>query len=249
MLIKFSMMMFVLAGVIYSMPAAHNRVAAQTPNRSTAKPAGQYTCPMHPDVIKSKPGRCPKCQMALRYTKTKPEKETAAPETSSTANDPGAVFSVKVRDVVIQDQHGKSLNFYRDLVKGRVVAVNFVFTTCTAICPSLTATFRRVQQELAARSLKVQLISISVDPTTDTPERLHAFASKFKAEPGWTFVTGNSSDIDSLLKEFGVAVANKNDHTPMILIGNDETGYWTRAYGLSSPTSLVKLITEATNRK
>jgi protein SCO1 len=224
------LLLLMLTSAIYSLP-----VAAQTPK--------VYSCPMHPSVTSSKPGKCPKCQMTLRPTRAKAEKPPApAPE-------PAAVSAIRIPDVTIQDQNGKSLNFYKDLVKGKVVAVNFVFTTCTAICPSLTATFRRVQQELVERKLQAQLISISVDPTVDTPERLHDFAAKFKAEPGWTFVTGNAADIDRLLQEFGVAVANKNDHTPMILIGNDETGYWTRAYGLSSPTALVKLITEAANKK
>jgi protein SCO1/2 len=91
----------------------------------------------------------------------------------------------------------------------------------------------------------VHLISISVDPSTDTPERLRDFAAKFKAGPGWTFVTGDKADIDSILQEFGVAIANKNDHSPMILIGNDVKGYWTRSYGLSSPTTLTELILEA----
>lgn len=234
--------------VLFVIGGSYSVTLAQTPKSSTAKPAGSYTCPMHPDVSRPKPGKCPKCQMALRFTRAKAEKVTPA-ETSPTTTDPSAISSLRIPDVPVQDQHGKSLNFYRDLVKGKVVAVNFVFTTCTAICPSLTATFRRVQQQLDKDAVKAQLISISVDPTTDTPERLHAFAEKFKVEPGWTFVTGNSSDIDLLLKEFGVAVANKNDHTPMILIGNDEAGYWTRAYGLSSPTSLVKLISDAAEKK
>jgi protein SCO1/2 len=225
MLIKV-LMVLMLTGAVYSAPA-------QTPK--------VYSCPMHPTVTSSKPGKCPKCKMALTPTRAKAEKP---PEP-----DPAAVSAIRIPDVTIQDQNGKSLNFYRDLVKGKVVAVNFVFTTCTAICPSLTATFRRLQQELAARKLEAQLISISVDPTVDTPERLRDFAAKFKAEPGWTFVTGNAADIDRLLQEFGVAVANKNDHTPMILIGNDETGYWTRAYGLSSPAALVKLMTQAANQK
>lgn len=238
MLIK-GLMLMLLMGVIYSIPVVNNVVTAQTS-------AGRYVCPMHPNVTSSKPGKCYKCKMALRLTRPKVEKP-AAPESKPT--EPGAVSSPRLPDVTVQDQNGKSLNFYSDLVKGKVVAVNFVFTTCTAICPSLTATFRKVQQQLAEQKVPAQLISISVDPTIDTPERLHEFAAKFKAEPGWTFVTGNTSDIDSILKEFGVGVANKNDHTPMVLIGNDEAGYWTRAYGLSSPTSLVKLITEAANRK
>ena len=209
----------------------------------TRKAAGHYECPMHPDVTSKKPGKCPKCGMTLRFTKDKP-KEVAPPAEPATTG-----TAVRIPDVNVLDQNGKSLNFYSDLVKGKVVAINFVFTTCTTICPPLTATFRRVQQQLAEQNSSAQLISISVDPAVDTPERLRDYAAKFKAEPGWAFVTGNTSDINSLLQQLGVAVANKNDHTPMILIGNDEAGYWTRAYGLSSPTSLVKLITEAANRK
>jgi protein SCO1 len=225
---------FVILLVLGFVPLV-NIAAAQT-----MKPAGHYECPMHPDVTSKKPGKCPKCQMALRFKKDKPKEEAPA-EPASTA--------VRFADVTVQDQNGKSLNFYNDLVKGKVVAINFVFTTCTTICPPLTATFRRVQQQLAEQKFSAQLISISVDPAIDTPERLRDFAAKFKVEPGWAFVTGATSDINSLLQQLGVAVTNKNDHTPMILIGNDETGYWTRAYGLSSPTSLVKLITDAANRK
>jgi cytochrome oxidase Cu insertion factor (SCO1/SenC/PrrC family) len=184
--------------------------------------------------------------MTLRFTREKTEEKAPA---ETPASDPAAVSSMRIPDVAVQDQNGKSLNFYTDLVKGKVVAINFVFTTCTTICPPLTATFRRVQQQLAEQNATVQLISISVDPAVDTPERLRDFAAKFKAEPGWAFVTGNTSDVNSLLQRLGVAVTNKNDHTPMILIGNDAAGYWTRAYGLSSPTSLVKLITEAAERK
>lgn len=157
--------------------------------------------------------------------------------------------AAKIPHARVLDQNGKQLNFYNDLIKGRSVAINFVFTTCTALCPSLTATFRKVQQEARARGLEVQLISISVDPTVDTPERLQEFAKKFKVEPGWTFVTGDKAEIDSLLQAFGVAVVNKNDHTPMILIGNEVTGQWTRAYGLSSPVKIVDLIQAASSRK
>jgi protein SCO1/2 len=62
-------------------------------------------------------------------------------------------------------------------------------------------------------------------------------------------VTGEKTEIESLLQALGASVANKNDHTPMILVGNDLSGYWTRTYGLSPPTTLVKLIAEAANHK
>ena len=152
-------------------------------------------------------------------------------------------------DIAVRDQTGKRLKFYTDLVKDRTVAINFIFTTCTTICPSLTATFRRVQEELAARAPDVQLISISVDPITDTPERLRDFATRFKAGPGWTFVTGDKADIDLLLLGLGAAAANASDHTPTILVSNDVTGYRTRAHGLSSPAALVRVVTEAASRK
>ena len=90
---------------------------------------------------------------------------------------------------------------------------------------------------------------MSVDPTTDTPARLHEFAAKFKAGPGWTFVTGEKSDIDEILRALGVAVANKNDHTPMILIGNEPADYWTRVHGLSSPTTITQALTDAESRE
>jgi len=216
MLIKVFLLLFVIC-VCYAEPLA------QTPKGSTSKVVTVYTCPMHPDVVGKKGGKCPKCKMALRAKRGVREEETVVVDPVG-ETDTVSSSSIRIPDVTVQDQNGKSLNFYRDLVKGRVVAVNFVFTTCTAICPSLTATFRKVQQQLQKDSLNAQLISISVDPTVDTPERLKAFAEKFKAQPGWTFVTGTSSDIDAILKEFGVAVASKNDHTPMILIGNEAAG-------------------------
>jgi cytochrome oxidase Cu insertion factor (SCO1/SenC/PrrC family) len=236
--------------------AIDTRVAsAQT--RSKSQAAKQYACPMHPEVRSSKRGKCPKCGMALRLVKTTSEGGTA-PGASGTnppvnaippeTEDPSSFSSSRIPDIVVYDQNGKRLNFYNDLIKGKTVAINFIFTTCTTICPPLTATFRKVQQDLVTSAPKATLISISVDPSTDTPQRLNDFAGKFKAGPGWTFVTGDTADIASLLRALGAAVANKNDHTPMILIGNDVAGYWTRAYGLSSPTALVKTIAEAARR-
>jgi len=184
----------------------------------------------------------------MRLRLIEPTDNTAAASSSTPASptdDQPPISSMQIPDARVYDQDGKLHYFYSDLVKGKTVAINFIFTTCTGICPPMTATLRRVQQDLPTRSPAIQLISVSVDPETDTPERLRDFAAKFHAGPGWTFVTGDRTEIDSILRALGVAIANKNDHTPMILIGNDPGHQWTRMYGLSSPTALVEAIKKA----
>lgn len=156
-----------------------------------------------------------------------------------------AVTRVKpaIPDLQLLDQDGKTVRFYSDLVKGKVVAIDFIFTTCTTICPPLGATFARIQKVLGERmGSDLQLISISVDPAVDTPQRLKAWSDKFHRKAGWTLVTGPKPDVDALLAALGSEVAGKADHTPMILIGNDATGTWTRAYGLGGATQVVKTI-------
>ena len=209
-----------------------------------------YSCPMHPDVKSRKPGKCPKCGMALRRVAASPIPKTApTDEPASTTTEKYAFSSAQIPDVRVYNQNGEALNFYSDLIKGNNVAINFIFTTCTNVCPVLTATFRRVQVELEKSEANTKLISISVDPVVDTPERLREFATKFKAGSGWTFVTGEKAEIDSLLQRLGVGSGNKNDHTSMILVGNDPADFWTRTYGLSSPSALVRVMTNASNHK
>jgi cytochrome oxidase Cu insertion factor (SCO1/SenC/PrrC family) len=222
---------------------------AATSRQKTKKPATNYACPMHPEVTSRRPGRCAKCEMALRPApaRTSDAASTIPQPTPATNNE--TVPPLRIADVSVLDQTGKRLNFYTDLVKGKVVAINFVFTTCTNVCPPLTATFRRVQIELEKARTEAQLISISVDPTTDTPERLRDFAAKFKAGPGWSFVTGDKTEIDALLSSLGAAVSNKTDHTPLVLIGNESKGFWIRTYGLSSPNMIAGVIQDAASRK
>lgn len=148
-----------------------------------------------------------------------------------------------IPDVPVLDQHGNKLHFYTDLIKDKTVAINFIFTNCTTICPPLAATFARLQKEMGDRVGKdVHLISISVDPVTDTPERLKAWGAKFKAGPGWTFVTGEKQDMDKLLNALGAAVSKREDHTPAMIIGNDSKGVWTRTYGLAKITQILGVI-------
>jgi len=176
----------------------------------------------------------------------------AAQRESSVTRPTGADIkqaSLNIPDVPVYDQNGKKLSFYSDLVKDRTVAINFIFTACTTICPPLTATMSSVQQQLGVgASPGIQLISITVDPATDVPKRLKGFAEKFGARPGWTFVTGGKPDIDRLLKALGAYAADPASHSPMVLIGNEHAGYWIRSYGLASPSALKRLITDAAAR-
>ena len=226
---------------------SHNHSSAQ---RTVAK-ALTYACPMHPEVISRKPGRCRKCGMDLKTIADATLRPIATAGVTTEKTSASGTTALRIPDSVVYDQNGRKLNFYTDLVKGKTVVINFIFTTCKTVCPPLTATFRQVQQRLGERvGRDVEMISISVDPTTDVPERLKDFAAKFKAGPGWTFVTGDKPEIDNLLAALGAAVPDdKNNHTSMILIGNAVTGYWTRTYGLAPAATILKVINQATEAK
>ena len=155
--------------------------------------------------------------------------------------------AMSIPDVELLDQDGRKVHFYTDLVKGKTVAINFIFTTCTTICPPMGATFARVQKDVTNRD--VQFISISVDPVTDTPERLKAWREKFKAGPAWTLVTGDKQKIDELLEALAASTVRREDHSPTTIIGNDALGQWTRAFGLAKPSQLVQIIDQAANGK
>src|SRR5215212_6086860 len=224
-----------------------NAVALQAQTRpsnvalpSSIRAAKSYVCPMHPEVKSSKPCKCPKCKMGLRLAKADtvaPIDKPAPPDTTRPNR------KMLIPDVEVLDQDGNALHFYRDLIKDKTVAINFIFTNCTTICPPLAATFARVQKDMGDKAGKdVHFISISVDPLTDTPERLKAWGAKFKAGPGWTFITGEKQEMDKLLNALGAAVSKREDHTPAMIIGNDAKGVWTRTYGLAKTGQIVGLI-------
>jgi protein SCO1 len=220
---------------------------AKKPSKAEAQ---SYVCPMHADVTSAKPGKCPKCKMDLQKAKVESTVAVAThnklvePAVSSNTVAPTPTRNrMVIPDVQVLDQHGNALHFYTDLIKDKTVAINFIFTNCTTICPPLAATFARLQKEMGDKvGRDVHLISISVDPLTDTPERLKAWGAKFKAGPGWTFVTGEKREMDKLLNALGAAVSKREDHTPAMIIGNDSKGVWTRTYGLAKINQIVGVI-------
>ena len=226
---------------------AHAQTETPHNHSQATKQQKVYSCPMHPEVTAKSKGKCPKCGMDLRLVDQKADqkKATADSVVSHEAASSAEMSKMNIPDVELLDQNGRTIHFYSDLVKGQTVVINFIFTTCTTICPPLGATFARVQKELGDKvGRDVRFISISVDPATDTPERLKAWGAKFHAGDGWTFVTGNKPQVDELLRALGASSARREDHSPTVLIGNEAHGNWTRTYGLASTSQLVQVIND-----
>lgn len=153
-----------------------------------------------------------------------------------------ADFSPKVPDVEVVTHEGKTVRFYSDLVKGRNVAVNFIFTNCSTICPASGAMFATLQKQ----SRDLHFISISIDPAYDTPKRLTAWSKKFRSDAGWTLITGKQANIDAILKALGGPEGRSQDHNPLTIIGSDTTRTWRRLYGFPGSEKIAETVNEVT---
>jgi len=161
------------------------------------------------------------------------------------ANDPVArLFG----DTVLVTQDGKRVHFYDDMIKGKIVAIDFIYTSCHYSCPLETAQLAQVQRILGKRvGSDIFFYSISIDPAHDTPQVLKAYMAKFHVGPGWTFLTGKKADIDALSKRLGMYSnpwINPDGHLPHLLIGNDATGQWMQGDGLDNPYLQARMIGE-----
>jgi len=156
-----------------------------------------------------------------------------------TAQTSGAI-SLNIPDVTLRDQNGAEVRF-AELVRNRMVVMNFVFTSCTTICSPMGANFGALQTRLGEKS-DVRLISISIDPATDTPARLRQWGERFHSGASWTLLTGEPADVEKLLRALGVYSPNRFSHSPLLLVGNGATNRWTRANGLLPPSGIVPLV-------
>jgi protein SCO1/2 len=150
---------------------------------------------------------------------------------------------VELIDSTLVDQDGQPVQFASEAVGDRIVAINFVYTSCTTVCPLAAATFQRLQERLGERLGKeVRLISVSLDPVTDTPARLKDHAGHHKAKPGWIWLTGNKQAVDRVLNGLGTSSANFREHPPLVVVGDGRRGRWSRFYALPGPNQILAQV-------
>jgi len=147
-------------------------------------------------------------------------------------------------NVELTDQDGKKHRFYDDLLKDKVVAINFIYTHCGDSCPVETANLKRVYALLSDRIGKdIFFYSISIDPKHDTPKVLKEYTERFKVGPGWSFLTGKKADIVLLQKKLSLynseGEKKLSDHNTNFIIGNEGTGQWIKKTPYDEPMTLA----------
>ncbi|QVN19715.1 SCO family protein [Burkholderia pyrrocinia] len=179
--------------------------------------------------------------------------ENAAPHTAGTATEaagmhmhhvvmPGtmhttAEYTLPSVDLVRDD--GKTVSLVKEVDDGRPVILTFVYTTCTTICPMISQTLERLQGELGPDRDKVHIVSISIDPEQDTPERLKAYAARFEAGPEWQHYTGTVEASIAAQRAFNVFRGDKMAHTPVTFMRAAPGQPWLRIDGFATPTELL----------
>lgn len=141
------------------------------------------------------------------------------------------------------DQNGRTVDLYDDLIKDRIVVINSFFASCTGSCPVMARSFLHLQNKLGDRIGKdVTLVSITVDPEVDTPEKLKEYAKKIGAKPGWYFLTGSRAQVDAVLSKIGQYAEAREAHKNIIIAGNDRTGLWKKALAIAPSDEIWKVV-------
>lgn len=145
-----------------------------------------------------------------------------------------------VPEVTLINQHGAKVPLRSLLQSGNPVMFDFIFTTCTTICPVLSASFTNFQRRMGPGSKTVHLVSISIDPENDTPKKMKEYLGRYGGQEGWDFLTGSRSDIDKVIRAFDTNASNKMSHLPIIIIWSPAGKSWTRINGLISTAELIE---------
>lgn len=146
-------------------------------------------------------------------------------------------------NVPVITQDGKTLRFYDDVIKDKIVVVSFIYTTCRDICPVMTARLAQVKDKLGDLvGSRIFFVSISIEPEVDTPDKLKNYAEVFQTGPGWVFLTGNAADITVLRHQLGERSRKVFEHRSDIMLGNDVTGEWAKDSAFSDLNTLAMTI-------
>jgi protein SCO1 len=148
----------------------------------------------------------------------------------------------QVPDVKLVRQDDTPVSLAEEMDDGRPVVLNFIFTSCEAICPLMTQTFAEFQRKLGPESAHVHLMSISIDPEQDTPARLRDYAKRFKAGPGWSYYTGTPAASIAAQRAFNVFRGDKMSHTAVTLLRAAPGASWHRLDGFATPDELVEQL-------
>jgi protein SCO1 len=145
-------------------------------------------------------------------------------------------------DVTLVDQTGRPVKLNELVGERRPVALNFIFTTCTTICPVMTATFSQMRRELGPDAERVRLVSISIDPEHDTSTVLARYAERFKARGDWSFLTGSREDVERVERAFDAYAGSKVNHRPLTFLRRPGGREWVRLEGLGSGSALAEEV-------
>jgi protein SCO1/2 len=156
-----------------------------------------------------------------------------APVTRTEAN-------YRIPDVIVVREDGQKVSFLKEIDDGRPVMVNFIYASCSAICPVLSHVFAKVQGKLGDDAKKVHMVSVSIDPENDTPAKLVEYAKKFKAGAHWNHYTGTLEASIAIQKAFDAYRGDKMNHTPATLIRGAPGKPWVRLDGFASPDGVIK---------
>jgi len=151
----------------------------------------------------------------------------------------GRLVTYQVPGVPMLDQCGREVAFDKALDDGRPVILNFIFTSCTTICPVMTQIFRQVQAQLAGELDKVHMVSVSIDPEYDTPARLQAYTRQHGVGTQWDFYTGSSDATITVQKAFDAYRGDKMNHEAVTLLRGPRGTSWLRLDGFASPEAIV----------
>jgi protein SCO1/2 len=145
----------------------------------------------------------------------------------------------RIADVTLVRSDGARVSFAKELDDPRPVLLNFIYTTCTTICPVMTQTFAEVQKRLGRNASKVKMLSVSIDPEEDTPARLTEYAKRYQAGGQWSFYTGTTEASIAVQRAFDVYRGDKMNHSPVTLFRSAPGQPWVRLDGFATPDAVL----------